>query len=422
MWKPSVQNSRQERRGIPTTVAIVAAILAVSIAAWIGLGQPLSPTTGHLAGARSDLAMRAGETWRLLTAGLLHRDLEHLAWNLVPALPFLLLLELRRGSLTVLALTLWSLVLGHLTGHFVQGGASVGFSPAVFGLIGAFLVYGPRRSRLWWLSLAYSSLAMAASFRLPGVDAAAHVGGFAAGALFAASSYVISPVLQAGAALAGVSALLAAGPTRAVPGVTWEAGGHGVRLDVPSDWSSTVPGERCAPDLPICLTVSTETMARRRALDVRPLAGDRSIEIVGTEEAIAGVRAAGARCLIWRRGLYHQQICAGGGLAFADLAAQVIESLRPSIQLTRAVGVKPGTGLLNRAIADHRIGDLAAARSAYSAARSARPGDAKVPFLQAILEVDFGGDRGLAERLAREAVELDPDHPAGRALLEELGR
>jgi membrane associated rhomboid family serine protease len=423
MWKPPVENLAKEvPRGVPTTVAIVAAILAVSTAAWIGFGQPLTPTTSHLAGGRSDLAMYAGQTWRLLSAGLLHRDLEHLAWNLVPALPFLVLLELRHGSIMVLALTLWSLLIGHLTGHWIQGGASVGFSPAVFGLIAAFLVAGPRRTRLWWLSLAYSSLAMAASFRLPGVDAGAHVGGFLAGALFAATAGFQPPRRHVLLTALAVTTVVILGPIRSAPVAPWDAAGQGVRLDLASNWSAPNPGERCAPDLPICLTVTTQTMARRRALDFRPLAGDQSITLPQTREAAIGSRAAGASCVLWRRGLYHQQICAHGGLALADVAAQILKQVLPSLKLHSPSDLPEHPTALTQGIAHHRLGDLKAARSAYAAARRAQPEDAKVPFLQAILEVDFGGDRSLAERRAREAVDLDPNHPAGRALLEELQR
>ena len=46
--------------------------------------------------------------------------------------------------------------------------------------------------------------------------------------------------------------------------------------------------------------------------------------------------------------------------------------------------------------------------------------DAKRPFLAALLELDFTGDLGAAERLARRATSLDAIHPDGRALLLEI--
>jgi len=79
-----------------------------------------------------------------------------------------------------------------------------------------------------------------------------------------------------------------------------------------------------------------------------------------------------------------------------------------------------GDNLLIQALAAHRLGATQTARSAYQAAMEKTPFDAKIPFLAALLELDFGDNPKAAEPLALRAAGLDPKHPHGQALLAEI--
>ena len=82
--------------------------------------------------------VRAGEWWRTATALTLHADSLHLFSNVVFGTPFLLLLSRRLGLGLTLAATLVSGMLGNAMNVLYRdpGYASLGFSTAMFGIVG----------------------------------------------------------------------------------------------------------------------------------------------------------------------------------------------------------------------------------------------------------------------------------------------
>lgn len=82
--------------------------------------------------------VKAGEWWRTATALTLHADSIHLFSNVVFGTPFLILLAQRLG----LGLTLSATLLSGMLGNFMNvlyrepGYASLGFSTAMFGIVG----------------------------------------------------------------------------------------------------------------------------------------------------------------------------------------------------------------------------------------------------------------------------------------------
>ena len=72
------------------------------------------------------------------------------------------------------------------------------------------------------------------------------------------------------------------------------------------------------------------------------------------------------------------------------------------------------------ALQAHRLGNVDQARRLYQAAMEKAPLDARLPFLAAVLEVDFANDLLAAEKLALKATTLDAIHPDGKALVHEI--
>lgn len=159
------------------------------------------------------------EWWRLVCPVFLHGGLLHLLMNtflLVQIGPFL---EGEYGKEKFFALYLWCGVAGFVASEMLRlwaGGGfvnTVGASGAIFGLVGAALVYGARRGgpfgrQLRALMTRWAIYLAIWTFLVPGIDAWAHFGGLAAGAAFAAAT---RPAPASGRALAAWRAAALAG-------------------------------------------------------------------------------------------------------------------------------------------------------------------------------------------------------------------
>ena len=190
------------RRPLPRPRSVTAALLAANIGVYVlelVLGLTGRPDGLLEAGAMVPILVAQGEWWRLFTAMFLHIGVMHLAFNALALYVFGSLVEQALGAARYLALYL---VAGFAASSFsfALGSpfrAAAGASGAVFGLLGAWLVYNLRRRSL---SLARANvqgalmligLNVAIGFVLPGIDNLAHLGGLAAGvaAGFAAEGF-----------------------------------------------------------------------------------------------------------------------------------------------------------------------------------------------------------------------------------------
>lgn len=185
---------------IPATLSLIAANLLV-FAAMLGFGAGLwhSPNGVQLAwGANFGPATKDGEWWRLGSALFLHFGLLHLAMNMFALWDGGRLVERMYGHGRFLLIYFASGLTGNLLSLIVQGDRAVsgGASGAIFGIYGALLVclwrerHGLRPAEFKWLfwgAVGFTIVTIVLGLLVPGIDNAAHIGGWLAGVLTGAA-------------------------------------------------------------------------------------------------------------------------------------------------------------------------------------------------------------------------------------------
>lgn len=202
-WAPALRALGHDVGFTPFIVGACGVIYVLSLAISLpltggSLGMMMSPASSLLNFLGNSGAVPVwiqGRWMTLLSAGWLHGNVLHILFNmmwvrqLVPATA-----ELYGPGRTVIIYTVSSVsgfLLSSTIGYFLPGlpffGAryTVGASAAIFGLLGAVVYYGRRSgsraasSQAW----SYALTAGAMGFIMPGIDNAAHLGGFAGGYL-----------------------------------------------------------------------------------------------------------------------------------------------------------------------------------------------------------------------------------------------
>jgi len=156
-----------------------------------GLFDILAPTDQALAvlGMTSGIAMMQGRWWTVITAIFLHGSLLHLLFNMVITRQYLPNVVELYGAPRAWLIFVIAGVAGFVLSNVMRGGATIGASGSIFGLLAAMIVY-TRRTRQGaitqqlWMSAAVMFLF---GFLMPGVNNWAHAGGFAGGFLAAES-------------------------------------------------------------------------------------------------------------------------------------------------------------------------------------------------------------------------------------------
>jgi rhomboid protease GluP len=175
----------------PVTIAILlanAAVFGLELAT--GATRDMESLVGL--GAIVSGIFESGEYYRLFTAMFLHGGFLHLFLNMWALYQLGMMFEIMFGSgrflLTYFAAGLTASVASTL--HIPAGVPGVGASGAIFGILGA-LIFAIRRSRVWrnqpWTRavtqqlMLWAGLNILIGFSVPGIDNAAHIGGFVAG-------------------------------------------------------------------------------------------------------------------------------------------------------------------------------------------------------------------------------------------------
>jgi membrane associated rhomboid family serine protease len=169
------------------TSRVLAVVVAVSAAAML---LPPEALLDRL--AKDNQAIRDGEVWRLLTAGLVHGGALHLVMNAAVLSNVGAFVERLLGSGRMLAVLWGGVLAGSLASFATNPQRSVGISGGLFALVGALLVVGvrhrralppPARRMLVRAPIEIIVLNVALGLALPVIDNAAHLGGLGAGIL-----------------------------------------------------------------------------------------------------------------------------------------------------------------------------------------------------------------------------------------------
>ncbi len=206
-----------------TVVLVVANVVVFLLMLRQGAGFWHSASTVQLAwGANFGPATQDGQWWRLGTALFLHFGVVHLGLNMWALWDVGRLVERLYGRWRFCLLYFASGVFGNLLSLVVQGNQAVsgGASGAIFALYGALLVYLWRERRrvdkgefrwLFGAAAAFTVVTLVVGMLVPGIDNAAHIGGWLAGAFLARG--MAKPWVRRGARaqLAPLGALAALG-------------------------------------------------------------------------------------------------------------------------------------------------------------------------------------------------------------------
>ena len=172
----------------PATLLLIVAIGATF--AWqLSVGALKDQASIIAAGALVREQVMQGEVWRLLSATLLHGNLEHLLGNAVSLYILGMACEHAYGTRPMLLVYLASGIAGSMLSVASGPGPSVGASGAIFGLMGAVLVLFwkhhtellVRDKRIGIVVAAWAIFTIIQGLVTPMVDNAGHVGGLLGG-------------------------------------------------------------------------------------------------------------------------------------------------------------------------------------------------------------------------------------------------
>ena len=175
-----------EGTGALVTKALIGAnvlVFLVNLAQGASLGR--NDGDWFLRGLLFGPVVADGEWWRLITAAFLHGGLVHLAMNMLMLWWIGAPVEQAIGRARFLALYVVS-GLGGSAGalFFSPESFTVGASGAIFGILGAALVFEAQRNYvLGGSALSIIVLNLVLTFAIPNISIGGHLGGLAAGAL-----------------------------------------------------------------------------------------------------------------------------------------------------------------------------------------------------------------------------------------------
>ena len=190
-------------RGMSSTPVITIGLIvvnAVMFFATVSLGLLQSEASVLRAGALSRDLVFQGEVWRLASAMFLHGGLEHLVGNAVGLFILGMACEHAYGKLEMAGIYCISGIIGSVFSITMHPGPAVGASGAIFGLLGAMIVFfykyrdllHIRDKRVGNVLLLWAGYSLITAYFIPFVDNAAHIGGLIGGGV---AGYALAPRL-----------------------------------------------------------------------------------------------------------------------------------------------------------------------------------------------------------------------------------
>lgn len=186
----------------PVTIGVITLIILVYILEWMRGGSENTEVLVRI-GAIVPWMMQEQEYWRLVTAMFIHIGILHLFLNVWALYQLGSVFEIMFGSGRFLLTYFVSGIVASLASALLPPAAvAAGASGAIFGILGA-LIFSIKRSPLWrhqpWTRgftqqlLFWAGINVFIGFTFPGIDNAAHIGGFIAGLLLGLIPHKVPP-------------------------------------------------------------------------------------------------------------------------------------------------------------------------------------------------------------------------------------
>ncbi len=210
--------TRPHENEIPPTPYVTYGMLATIVIVFLAmsvLGHGNVDSVAERFGAKDSALIRQGQWWRFVTPIFLHGNLLHLMTNGFSLYWLGSQIERIYGSRKYFLIYMLSGIAGNLLSFLLSPAPSLGASGALFGLIGAGIVFPLRyrslvlpevRSRIVKQLVMVAAINLFISWEIPSIDKWAHVGGMIGGGI--AALFLLPDVLQDDEPRAGSRKLL----------------------------------------------------------------------------------------------------------------------------------------------------------------------------------------------------------------------
>ncbi len=420
-------------------------------------------------GAKAPSAIfEAGQTWRLFTANLLHRDPLHLAFNVLFLVNVGGTLENAYRTRDFVLIIVASALCTTLLSALMSDAPSVGASGIVLGLFGAASLFGqkyrdilPNRLKryLLWAVLPYSIFVLYVGLATEDTDNWGHLGGLLGGSL---ATLFLTPELllvdgrkrfPSGIVLAALLLLpLAAAPAIVrfrPPMATFTDATSGLAVLYPETWTFGedalgFPAFGNALGVTMGIRIRAENRPIRaealerellRELASREDSGEISSVQVGQRspfsrdgakgvELVARLESRGGRVhvrgFLFARGQFGYMVVLSTREAWAAAYAPLFERIVLAIRVEETAALRaaralasafPGMSSAHVELGDAlaAVGDVDGAGRAFQLALSTLPDNGGALRGLARLSADYGGDLEAARRIADDLRALHPD-------------
>jgi len=177
---------KREYKEFYVTYTLLAIIVSVFLVMTL-LGGTNNYKILILFGAKVNPLISAGQYWRLITSIFIHIGFTHLLFNSYALLALGKFCEKIFDHTKFIVIFLFSGFTGSLLSFIFSPNISAGASGAIFGLLGAIVVYGWKDSSLWRSGIIMNLLIvlginLVLGMIAPGLDNFAHLGGLLGGA------------------------------------------------------------------------------------------------------------------------------------------------------------------------------------------------------------------------------------------------
>ncbi len=185
-----------EREPVPYVTYVLTAINVIVFLMMMAVGRHGDniDSVAEMFGAKVNVLIQHGQWWRLITPIFLHGSLLHLGSNLLSLVWFGRGIERLYGARKYLLIYFVAGVAGNIASYIHMPGLSLGASGAIFGLVGAGLMFPIRfrsllpadaPSQILGQILPIAAINLFIGFTTPSIDNWAHMGGLAGGAIVA---------------------------------------------------------------------------------------------------------------------------------------------------------------------------------------------------------------------------------------------